>query len=269
MNELQNRLYKMLCWFHKYCVDNDIAYYAVGGTMLGAARHHGFIPWDDDIDVGIPRKDYNRLINTFNKPIDGYYLESPYAGKEDFLYTFSKLYDINSTLVEHTRNDCKRGIYIDVFPLDGIGNSKEEAFSKLKKFDRKNMFLMMRTCAIKSEREWYKNLSIIAARAIPSFLVKEKELSISLDKLANSMNDDSAIYWANLNGTYRYKEIVEKNIFGHPTLYEFEGEKIYGPQFFDEYLTAIYGDWRKLPPENKRKSAHDYITLDYNKSYFE
>ena len=269
MNKLQGRLLKMLGWFHKYCEDNNITYYAIGGTVLGAARHKGFIPWDDDIDLALPRKDYNKLMDTFKGTIDGYCLETPYSDKKDFLYTFSKLYDTNSTMVEHTRFDCKRGIYIDIFPLDGIGNSFEEAAANMKKFDRKNMLLMMRTCAIRKERKWYKNLSIIMARAVPSFIINEKKLSLGLEKLANSLNDDSAEYLANLSGAYRFKEITKKSVFGNPTLYDFEDQKIYGPQHTDEYLTGVYGNWRQLPPEDKRKSGHDFIFLDYNKSYLD
>ena len=267
MNDLQNRLFIMLCWFHDYCEENEIRYYAIGGTMLGAARHKGFIPWDDDIDLGVPRKDYNKLIGMFQKPIDGYYLESPYSGNRDFLYSFSKLYDINSTLIEHTRYDCKRGIYIDIFPLDGVGNSKEEAVSNVRQFDRKNMLLMMRTCAIRKERRWYKNLSIHLARLIPSFVINEKNLAIQLDQLANKMNDEEAVYWANMNGAYRYKEIVKGELFGEPTLYEFEGKMINGPQKYNEYLTEIYGDWSQLPPEDRRKTEHDFVNLDLNNSY--
>ena len=267
MNKLQSRLLKMLCWFHKYCEENNITYYILGGTMLGAARHSGFIPWDDDIDVGVPREDYNRLIANFKDTVDGYCLETPYSDKEDFLYAFSKLYDTNSTLVEQTRFNCKRGIYIDVFPLDGVGDTLDDAIANVKKFDRKNMFLMMRTCAIRRERKWYKNLSIVMARLIPSFIVSEKKLSLSLEKLAGNLHKGSAAYIANLNGAYRFKEITEKRIFGEPTLYDFEGQKIYGPQFADEYLTGVYGNWRQLPPEDKRKSAHDFILLDFDNSY--
>ena len=76
--ELQRHLLGMLIWFHDFCVKNNIRYYALGGTMLGAARHQGFIPWDDDIDVGIPRTDYEKLISLIgNRKIDYYYLETP------------------------------------------------------------------------------------------------------------------------------------------------------------------------------------------------
>lgn len=267
LNSIQDKLLQMLKWFHNYCVENKITYYVAGGTMIGAARHKGFIPWDDDIDVVVPREDYNKLIEQFNTPIDGYLLESPYSGNNDFLYSYAKLYDTQTTLVEKTKIPCKRGVYIDVFPLDGIGNTIEEAQKNFSIFDKKNMFLMMRTCVIRKERSWYKNLSIIIARLIPNCIVNDKKLSIEVDRTASEISFDDSVYVANLMGTYRSKEITKREYFGAPTLYQFEDIYIWGPEKYDEYLTNIYRNWRELPPEEKRKTAHDFVILDLEKPY--
>lgn len=267
MNQIQERLLKMFKWLHNYCVENGIKYYAVGGTMLGAARHKGFIPWDDDIDIVVPREDYVRLLEIFKEPVDGYFLESPYSGNEDYLYSYAKLYDINTTLVENTRIKCKRGLFIDIFPLDAIGNTFEEANKNFGIFDKKNMFLMTRTCSINKNRSFYKNLAIVFARLIPSFIVNNKKLSIEVDKIAADINMGSSVYVAPMMGTYRFKEIVKGELFGEPVLYKFEDFEVYGPERYDEYLTKVYGDWRALPPEEKRKSNHDFIEFDLNKPY--
>ncbi len=268
MNNIQTILLNMLKWFHKYCSSHSIRYYAVGGTMIGAMRHRGFIPWDDDIDIAIPRKDYNRLIRDFNNVVDGYLLESPYSGNEDFLYSYAKLYDTNTTLVEKNRKPCKRGIYIDVFPLDGIGNTLSEAQKAFRKVDRKNMLLMTRTCVIKNDRSWYKNASISISRMIPQYIINDKKLSIAIDQMASGINDDNSIYVANLMGAYRSKEITKREYFGKPTLYTFEDTEIYGPEKYDEYLTNIYNDWRKVPPNDKQQTKHDFEYLDLDKSFF-
>lgn len=269
MTEYQIKLCKMLQWFHKYCEDNNLLYYAIGGTVLGAARHKGFIPWDDDIDIALPRDDYEKLIMLSKKNTGKYRLESPYSGNEDYIYAYAKLYDTSTTLIEKSKKTCKRGIYIDIFPLDGIGNNYNQAKCNFRRYDRNNMLLMMRTCSVRKSRSWYKNISIIMARIIPSFLINEKKLVLKMDKIAKSISSDNALYVANLNGTYREKEIIEKRIFGKPRLYDFEDFKIYGPEFYDEYLSLIYGDWRKLPPEEKRKSLHDYVELNLTKSYLD
>lgn len=269
MTDLQQRLRTMLGWFHNYCVKEGITYYGVGGTVIGAVRHDGFIPWDDDIDLALPREDYNKLLKKLTKPIDGYFLESPYSGANDYLYTYAKLYDQSTTFVEKMKYPCRRGIYIDVFPLDNLGNTKEQAINNFRRFDRRNMFLMTRTCVKRKDRAWYKNLSISLASCIPAFAVDNKKLSMKLDKMAAEIHNDNtgAVYVANMMGTYRDKEITKSEYFGNPVLHKFEDIDIFIPEKYDEYLTDIYGDWRKLPPPEKRKTQHDYIELNLNKAY--
>lgn len=128
MDELrENQLMQieMLKSFHEFCKENALRYYIIGGTAIGALRHHGFIPWDDDIDLGMPRKDYNKLISTYNKKRtnDRYILESPYTKNKDYCYTYSKLYDSKTLLVEKLKKEFVRGVFIDIFPIDGVGAS--------------------------------------------------------------------------------------------------------------------------------------------------
>ena len=264
---LQKKLLEMLTWLTKYLDANGLTYYVVGGTMLGAVRHQGFIPWDDDIDVALPRPDYERLIAGFKGTKDHYILETPYDGKEDFLYTFAKFYDVETTLVERKKKAVKRGVYIDVFPLDGVGNDYEESYAFLKKVDRKNMFLMTRTCAIRKQRKWYKNAAIVVARCLP--FVNDRKLALDVDKTAQQKSYDECAYVANLSGAYREKEIVEKRIFGTPTDYPFENITVKGPELYDEFLTHIYKNWRELPPVEKRGIQHDFLYLNLEKSYLE
>ncbi|OPZ32559.1 MAG: LicD family protein [Tenericutes bacterium ADurb.BinA124] len=267
MTEMQTKLLEMLKWLTEYLEGNGIRYYAVGGTLLGAIRHKGFIPWDDDVDIAIPRPDYDRLINIFGNRIGKYVLETPYQNNNDFLYTFSKLYDTSTTLIEKQKKNVKRGIYIDIFPLDGLGTDYEKAIKAFKKVDQKNMFLMTRTCAIRKQRKWYKNVAIILSRIIP--FINNKKLSLKIDSLASAILYDDSTYIANLNGAYREREIVKKELFEMPTKYQFETINIYGPSHYDEYLTQIYHDWKSLPPIEKRGIQHDYLLIDLKKSYLD
>lgn len=267
LSPIQVKLLEMLSWFDKYCYNNNLTYYAIGGTLLGAVRHKGFIPWDDDIDVALPRTDYNKLMSVFSSKNGKYILETPYDNNADYLYSFSKLYDTTTTLIEKTRKNCKRGIYIDVFPLDGIGNSPMESEANYRKIDKYNMFLMTRTCAIRKTRSFYKNASIIAARMIPNFFINDKDLSRKVDKIASEIAFDQSDYVGNLMGAYRAREIFKKEFIGNAIRYEFEDILVNGIEFYDEYLTHIYGNWREIPPENKRYAAHDYLEFDLYKSY--
>lgn len=267
LNPLQIKLLDMLKWFHDFCVNNNIRYYVAYGTMLGAARHRGFIPWDDDIDVVVPRPDYEKLCGLLgDRQYEYFYLETVHSHNKDYLYGYAKLYDTRTTMIEHTRNDVVRGVFIDVFPLDGIGNNINEFKKQYKKIDVINMLLASRICAIRMERNFLKNLAIMLARVVPSVVFNEKKVLVYLDKLCSSYGYNQK-YIANCMSTYRSRDIMKKEIFGNPTLYKFENIEVYGPENYDAYLEYLYHDWRKLPPIDKRHATHDFIGLDLNKSY--
>jgi len=267
MTEMQVKLLEMLSWLTDYLERHNIIYYIVGGTMLGAIRHKGFIPWDDDIDIALPRDEYNKLILGFNNNGEKYVLETPYDNNSDYLYTYSKLYDSTTTLIERQRHNIKRGIYIDIFPLDGLGNSVEDAKKMFKVVNKKNCFLMTQTCAIRKQRKVIKNMAILVSRSIPFFNIKK--YSLKVDKFASQKQYDASKYIANLSGSYGEKEIVDKCLFGNPTNYSFENIIVKGPEFGEKYLSQLYNDWMILPPLEKRGVQHDFVYVDLNKSYFE
>lgn len=272
LNELQLMMLDMIKWFHSFCNKYDIRYYVVGGTMLGAVRHNGFIPWDDDIDVGIPRKDYERLLankNTWLADETRYYLESYKDGNKDFEYSYAKIYDTHTTLAENCRCHTKRGIFIDVFPIDGIGNSREDALINYAPIEKYVNLLMTRTCELRRNRKVYKNIAILVSRLVPSFLLNNNSLITKINKLCAERDFDTSIFVGNLLGNWGKKEIMPRDYFGNPTLYQFEDTKVFGPEKFDEYLTNVYKNWRKLPPPEKQKSEHDFLYLNLHKSYLD
>ena len=227
MNELQTKLYEMLKWIVSYMDKNNLIYYVLGGTFLGAVRHGGFIPWDDDIDIGLPRDDYEKLINQLSTKKSHYIIESPYGNGNDFIYSYAKLYDLNTTLVEHTQKDIKRGICIDIFPIDGVGNTRTDSVRHYRYIDRLNMLLAMKTTAVSQDRDWWKNIAIIIGRLLP---IKAKKLAQTLDKACTKRNYSDFSYVANCMSTYRSREIMEKAVFGEPREYKFEGILVKGPR---------------------------------------
>lgn len=267
MTLLQNKLLEMLTWLDSFIRKHELTYFGVGGTLIGAARHQGFIPWDDDIDIAMPRNDYNKLCELLKQPIEHYVIETPDSENKDFLYTFAKFYDINTSMTELLRTKVHRGVYIDIFPLDGLGDNLEEALKNYRVLDLKNMFLMTRTCAYRKDRKWYKNAAIFCSRIIPKCFINEKKMVIDIDKLNQKYSYDNCDYIGITMSTYREKAIYKKSLFGEPTELPFENIKILVPVNYDEYLTATYGDWKTLPPVEKRKSAHDFIELDFDKPY--
>lgn len=266
MTQLQQRLLNMLEWFHAFCVEHDLRYYVLGGTLLGAVRHKGFIPWDDDIDVGMPREDYARFIRCMNEKDNqsDFVLETPLINR-DYVYQYCKLYDKTTTLIEKTRCKTKRGIFLDIFPLDGIGNTLEEAKKNFSKIDKKNSYIMTKVCALSKHRKLYKNIAIVVSRCIP--FPRWRKVLRRLDEECKSHSFDKYEYVANLYGNWHEREIAKREWFGTLRLYDFENIQVYGPQDADCYLTAIYGDYMQLPPMEKQKTHHDYLFLDLNKPF--
>lgn len=270
VKNMQKKLLPMLKWFHEFCLENNLRYYALGGDYAGAVRHKGFIPWDDDIDVGMPREDYDRFISLCkNKKFGNYVVEVADKNNKDFFFGYGKIYDVSTTLIEHGRYNIKRGIFIDLFLLDGVGNNVKEAFEFCRPIYLKYQLLMTKTCALSKNRVWYKNIAIILGRCIPSTIFNSMELLIKIDGLCRTYKYDECQYVANIFGNWGTKEIVKKDIMGVPQIYTFEGIEIYGVEKYDQYLTSLYGEWRKLPPENQQISHHDFVYLNLSESFLQ
>ena len=270
IKEMQIMLLDMLKWFHGFCEENKITYYVLGGTMLGAIRHNGYIPWDDDIDLGIPREDYNRLLTNkarFFSKEDRYALESYLDGDWRFDYANAKLYDTSTTLIENRRTRLKRGIFLDIFPLDGAGDNKNEIDANYGSIKRNLELLAVRSSAVRKGRNWWKNLMVRIFSILPYRFYNNHKLISDINIRCGLKRFDECEYAGNLIGIYKNREIMPRSYFGKPTLYNFEDIKVYGPEQYDEYLTHLYGDWRQLPPIDKQVSHHDFIELNLHKSY--
>ena len=268
MTEIQSKLLDMLVWFDGYCRAHGLRYYALGGTLLGAVRHQGFIPWDDDVDVGMPRKDYEKLAELMGSGIhDGYVLETEYSEDPKYCYTFSKLYDTSTTLIENVSTGLKRGLFLDVFPLDGLGNGPEPDMKRFHKIKNLNGFYIARVTRIRKGRSFLKNAATVAVKAIPGFILDNRKLRIRISRMCKKYDFDASDWAGSMLEDLWDNGIVPRSFFGTPADYPFEGHTILGAERADEFLTALFGDWRQLPPEEKRVTHHDFIECDVNKSY--
>ena len=267
MNEMQQNLLNILIWFHKFCNDHKLTYYMSYGTMLGAVRHKGFIPWDDDLDVSMPRNDYERFLElTFNKK-GRYRVESYKNGNEDFPYSFTKIYDSQTLLIETFKHKVIRGIFLDVFPLDGAGNSVEEANKINKKGKIIELQKIIALYYLPKRRQLVKKILYRFYLCVPPYKNKLIKLSKKINNYYSKADYKNSSYIQSACEDSRTHFVMPKSYFGTPKLYEFENMNFYGPELFELYLTSLYGNWEILPPLNQRISTHSFSFCDFNKSY--
>ena len=251
--EIHARLLAMAKDFHKVCVENNIRYYIVDGTALGARRHKGFIPWDDDLDIGVPREDFERLSKLEDVLPD--YLEMRwYRNTERSPFQFIKLVDNRTTLIETLYADYVEGLYIDIFPLDGAKKG-----SLLEKLRWKWIWTLHTVIIVNRSTKEYT-----MPKKITAVLIKKMNLRKLHERLGRVLKNtpfDKSEMAANFLAGWKEKEIIPKSILGKPTLYAFEDAQLYGPARIDEYLTHVYGDYMQLPPVEERVYRHNYPVL--------
>ena len=194
-------------------------------------------------------------------------LETPGSAAKDFVYAYSKLYNTDTTLIEKGKTNIKRGIYLDVFPLDGLGNNETEATKQFKKTAHLVKKLAVRVSPIRKGRGFAKNCAVALSRCVPQFMINDKKLAQKLDRVAAEKDFDDSVFVGNLVCNYKLNNILRRDYFGTPTSYVFEDAEINGAQDYEGYLSQVFGDWRKLPPEDKQVSLHLSTELDLNKSY--
>lgn len=266
----KEKLLEMLIYFDNICEKNNLRYYAAGGTFLGAVRHHGFIPWDNDVDVSMPRSDYDRVAEIINSDNSKYTVETPQSKAPDFLYPMSKMYDTTTTVIEDLKVKCKRGVYIDIFPMDGIGDTFAEVEKNYRKLRLLNNFFATRTSIPRPQRKWWKNLAIRMSDAIiPECFINTKKLAIKLDTLCRKFDFDNSYYVGILLTQYGLRYIMPRTLFDEVHKYEFENITVTGVADYNQYLSTVYGNWRELPPIEKRTEGHDYKDVDLQHSYIE
>ena len=240
-----------------FCDKNNLKYFLAYGTLLGAVRHKGFIPWDDDIDIMMPRDDYDKLIATYNKNkiCDYYRLIEPY--EELARHSFTKITDTRTVKIEQDvdYSNGYLGVDIDIFPLDGAPSDSV----KFNKWFKKLIinYKLHLYCVLSSK-------SKIKYRVLPLLRIisggKNKFLKRA-DKLHEKYPYHDSEYVASIESSYDIKSTrVRKEIYEETILLNFEGYKFSAPKEYDYILTKIYGDYMTPPVEQ--------VTHHTNKTYW-
>lgn len=242
------------------CSQHGLRYYIWAGTMIGAIRHNGFIPWDDDLDIAMPRADYNKLIENAAK-----WLPQPYemvCTENDSTYPlpFGKIQDASTTLIERMHLRYLGGIYIDVFPIDGAPENwltRKLHFAKYEYYKRV-LYLI--------HRDPYKHghgpsswIPLLCRK-----LYSMQEVQQNIRKLLQKYDFDKcrlvADYDDGSNGT------LLKSTLGTPTPYKFEDTVLKGVADYNTYLSNKYGNYMAIPPHDKQRQ-HNFHYLDLEHSY--
>lgn len=230
-----------------FCEKNNIRYFLSVGTLLGAIRHHGFIPWDDDIDIMMPRPDYKRLLNEYNGK---YKILKPEAGR---LY-YAKAYDTNTiryeTGVDYHKNK-PIGVDIDIFPLDGIVNDPVI----VEKMYKKECFLET-LLRLSNQPIFYRKNPLKAFNRIVPRIIGSKNIVRMIEKNAQTYDYDSSDFVVRMRWSpHGFTGALPKSIY-ETDYAEFEGHRFRIPKGYDAWLTAFFGDYMTLPPEEERKPSH-------------
>ncbi len=251
LRKLQQLEIEQLCVFAEICDKYNLRYYLVGGTLLGAVRHKGFIPWDDDIDVAMPRVDYNRFLDIapheLPKDLE---LENPVQIPKDPYYVTrlrrrNTVYE--SGYIRQFELPCT-GVWIDVFPLDD--QPRQESF-----LQRIDGYLIERHLN-RIIRNYYNAGPITAgggaylwlARCLPFAFYRKAR-----DRIARRHEGKNLAYWLTYAGIFGYrKETFAKSVFEPPAQLEFEGRLYTAPGDYHQWLLRMYGDYMQLPPPEKR-----------------
>lgn len=250
--------------FIKICEKNGLKYFALGGTALGAVRHKGFIPWDDDIDVALPREDYKKFLTVAQAQLPENMFLQTYETDKNYPNCYAKIRVNDTTFIETavSKLDINHGVYVDIFPLDGCSASK----LKRKAFRTKEKLLKAAiSCAY--EIPDYSAVKRFIKRKILARLIPCASAVRKLDKLYQSESYADSDIISNYNGAWGVKEQMPKEIFGNGSVAEFDGIDIVLPEKAGEYLTRLYGDYMTPPPPEKRVSHHHCTVIDLNKSY--
>ncbi len=248
---------EILDYFVAFCKKNKLKYFLSYGTLLGAVRHKGFIPWDDDIDVQMPPEDYLKFIELFKTVKDEKYFLQTTETDKYYHATFAKIRKNNSCMVEKEWSYMKihKGINIDIFPMYPYPSNPKEK----KKF----MFLLKLSTLLVSKNiktSSIKNKIIFGLlKIIPRNTTNKWSMNIVNKLLTYTGSYDKYIMESSDKG-------FNKEWFNESTLLEFEGTKYSAPKEYDKVLTSMYGDYM-TPPKEKDRVGHGDIYLSFDKNY--
>lgn len=258
LKEMQMIELSLLKKVKNICVENHLRYFLFGGTLLGAVRHKGFIPWDDDVDIIMPRKDYLRFIKIFKEQQDpNIRLFSLYTN-DDYYYPYAKVVDTKTVLIENNLKKIKGyGVYIDIFPIDGVAkpDNMEKMFKKLRYLQ--NLRWRSASTAWYKSNKWYGFVPKLLMRMYFGIIGYRYPIR-KIDEIVSKNEYETSTLVGTFTTMWERKSIVKKSQLEPARSLQFEDDYFNVPNDYHTYLTNLYGDYLQLPPEDKRVTHHHY-----------
>ena len=260
---MQSMLRDLMQEIHKICEENNLMYNLFGGSLLGAVRHQDIIPWDDDIDITMPRPDYERFKEIIKKEYSEKFDLYDYP-RDNYIYPFAKLCKKNTTLYEDSLKPrySKLGLYVDIFPVDGIPETDEvqirKRFYKADKYKIRTIYCAAKPVA--SPVWWKKPFVLVKILRSAFFGIKGYKYYVKKqieETLRYSYEECDRVGFVSF-GNWGIKGIIDKQSYLDRRLYKFGQYEFWGIKRAEDYLTSLYGDYMTPPPENKRTPCHNY-----------
>ncbi len=262
IREVQKILMNLMIKLDGFCRDHDIKYYIIGGTLLGAVRHKGFIPWDDDIDIAMLREDYEKFLKVRHLFSTEYDVKN-FNNDDQCDYAITRVY-IPNTLIDNPatrKTKIDRRLFVDIFPLDTVPGD-----AKLEKNQEKKILVLKKRIWYSVPYQYTANpIKKIVRKAISIFYAPfRKFMVVQLDAIMKRYCKFPNVYYCSMASQYSYqKQKMIQEIYGAPQNYTFENYQLQGPADYDSYLSQLYGpDYMQLPPIEKRRKGNDVYVIE-------
>ncbi len=259
IDEIKNCEINILSTFADFCDKNNLHYYLAYGTLIGAVRHKGFIPWDDDIDVEMPRNDYNKLIEILlhqnNLITENIELKTPFS--KNYQYPFAKVID-NTTFVQEItmKKKYKTSVWIDIFPLDNIPDSTQQAEQFIKKAKKMSKYYFYTIERKYSGKDLIGKIKFNTVRLLLTPVYKIINQKQRIDRFVQKYSAQETKRFSELIANNNAERSIRENDDLSQTKILFENKMYTTFENYDKVLRNYYGDYMKLPPEEERVLAH-------------
>ena len=255
VEELKRLQFEMLVKIDKYCNANNIQYSLAYGTLLGAVRHQGYIPWDDDVDIMLLRADYEKFIKGFNASN----MDVFYFGKTDNYYLpFAKVVRTDTVMEENVSIKSNMGVYVDIFPIDALPNGQLKRNTLLLCKQFLNAIYQFKVVRLSSHRSYAKNI-VLAIGKLFSKLIPMRFLLSCMNRLSRIHENKPSDFCGCIADVDKTSQVVYPATFlASYQMLPFEGYQFKAISSYDAWLRHIYGDYMQLPPLEKQVSHHSF-----------